>query len=55
MLQPRSCSAIKNNTVQTLELWEHRTKTEARRTAMEAWAHNLEETAGSLETTPAPD
>ena len=46
-----SCSAIKNNSVQTLELWKHRTKKEARRIAIKAWTQNWEQTAGSSETT----
>jgi hypothetical protein len=46
-----SRSAIKNNSVQTLELWKHRTKKEARRIAIEAWTQNWEQTAGSSETT----
>jgi hypothetical protein len=37
------CSAIKENIVQTLHLWKHRTRKEPRSLAIEAWTHIWEQ------------
>ena len=39
------CSAIKENVVQTLQLWKHRTRKEPRSLAIEAWTQIWEQPA----------